>query len=168
MAFGQQSGPPATHRQMQDLLELVTGAGHEDLRDARGPLGLTQRQANGKFTRDEADALIEQLQAEADVAAAAADAVAEVAPDEGEAGEAGSATAAATASTAKANRSGARASASSGTTRQAAPRPKTAPGGAVAAARARREAEAAKALREASDELLAAELQRRGWVVMEP
>ena len=121
MAFGQQSGPPATHRQMQDLLELVTGAGHEDLRDARGPLGLTQRQANGKFTRDEADALIEQLQAEADVAAAAADAVAEVASDEGEAGEAGSATAAATASATKAGRSGARASASSSTASQTLP-----------------------------------------------
>ncbi|HRW39654.1 MAG TPA: hypothetical protein P5254_18285, partial [Aquihabitans sp.] len=66
MAFGQQSGPPATHRQLQDLLELVIAAGHVDLRDARGPLGLTQRQAAGRFTSDEADALIERLQAEAD------------------------------------------------------------------------------------------------------
>ncbi|MEZ5138765.1 MAG: hypothetical protein R2711_08350 [Acidimicrobiales bacterium] len=66
MAFGQQSGPPATHRQLQDLLELVIAAGHVDLRDALGPLGLTQRQAAGRFTRDEAGALIERLQAEAD------------------------------------------------------------------------------------------------------
>jgi len=29
--------------------------------DARGPLGLTQRQAAGKFTRDEAAALVERL-----------------------------------------------------------------------------------------------------------
>lgn len=62
MAFGQQSGPPATARQVQDLLALLRDAGHEDFRDARGPMGFTQRQAAGKFTRDEADAFIEQLQ----------------------------------------------------------------------------------------------------------
>jgi hypothetical protein len=62
MAFGQQSGPPATARQVKDLLELLQGAGHEDFRDARGPMGFTQRQAAGKFTRPEAEALIEQLQ----------------------------------------------------------------------------------------------------------
>jgi hypothetical protein len=62
MAFGQQSGPPATNKQVQALLALVQDAGHTDFRDARGALGLTQRQAGGKFTRDEADALIEQLE----------------------------------------------------------------------------------------------------------
>jgi hypothetical protein len=62
MAFGQSAGPPATARQLRELLELVNEAGHLDFRDARGPLGLTQRQAAGKFTRDEADALIVQLQ----------------------------------------------------------------------------------------------------------
>jgi hypothetical protein len=62
MAFGQQAGPPATHRQVQQLLELLQDAGHDGFRDARGPMGFTQRQANGKFTRDEADAFIEQLQ----------------------------------------------------------------------------------------------------------
>ena len=62
MPFGQASGPPASHKQMQDLLALVQEAGHLDFRDARGPMGFTQRQAAGKFTRDEADAFIEQLQ----------------------------------------------------------------------------------------------------------
>jgi hypothetical protein len=62
MAFGQQSGPPATARQVQELLGLLQEAGHLDFRDARGPMGFTQRQAGGKFTRDEADAFIQQLQ----------------------------------------------------------------------------------------------------------
>jgi len=35
--------------------------GHSDFRDARGPMGLTQRQAGGKFTRDEAAALVKRL-----------------------------------------------------------------------------------------------------------
>jgi hypothetical protein len=61
MAFGQQSGPPATHKQVQYLESLVQKAGHDSFRDARGPLGLTQRQAGGKFTRDEASTLIDQL-----------------------------------------------------------------------------------------------------------
>jgi hypothetical protein len=61
MAFGQQSGPPATHKQLQYLESLVRKAGHDGFRDARYPLGLTQRQAAGKFTRDEASALIDQL-----------------------------------------------------------------------------------------------------------
>lgn len=62
MAFGQSAGPPATSKQLRELLELVIEAGHLDFRDARHPLGLTQRQAAGKFTRDEADELIAQLQ----------------------------------------------------------------------------------------------------------
>jgi hypothetical protein len=65
MAFGQSAGPPATSKQLRELLELVNEAGHLDFRDARGPLGLTQRQAAGKFTRDEADDLIAQLQEQA-------------------------------------------------------------------------------------------------------
>ena len=56
MAFGQQSGPPATAKQVQELLGLLQGAGHSDFRDARGPMGFTQRQAAGRFTRDEATA----------------------------------------------------------------------------------------------------------------
>jgi hypothetical protein len=51
---------------MTDLLALLNGAGHVDFRDARGPMGFTQRQAGGKFTRDEADAFIEQLEAAAE------------------------------------------------------------------------------------------------------
>jgi len=62
MAFGQQGGPPATARQVQELLSLLQEVGHADFRDARGPMGFTQRQAGGKFTRDEADEFIEQLQ----------------------------------------------------------------------------------------------------------
>jgi hypothetical protein len=62
VAFGQQSGPPATASQVRELLALLQEAGHADFRDARGPMGFTQRQAGGKFTRDEAEAFIEQLQ----------------------------------------------------------------------------------------------------------
>lgn len=65
MAFGQQSGPPASHQRVQELLGLLQEAGHTDFRDARGPLGFTQRQAAGKFTRDEVEAFIERLEAEA-------------------------------------------------------------------------------------------------------
>lgn len=66
MAFGQQSGPPATAKQIQELLSLLQEAGHDDFRDARGPMGFTQRQAGGKFTRDEAAAYIDQLRQRAD------------------------------------------------------------------------------------------------------
>jgi hypothetical protein len=62
MAFGQQSGPPASARQVQELLGLLREAGHADFRDARGPMGFTQRQAAGKFTHDEAVAFVDQLQ----------------------------------------------------------------------------------------------------------
>lgn len=62
MVFGQQSGPPASPRQVQELLALLKDAGHTSFRDARGPMGFTQRQAAGKFTRDEATAFIDQLQ----------------------------------------------------------------------------------------------------------
>ncbi|HQV56405.1 MAG TPA: hypothetical protein PKV27_00225, partial [Ilumatobacteraceae bacterium] len=66
MSFGQSAGPPATARQLGELLELLQAAGYNGFRDARGPLRLTQRQGNGKFTRDEAAALIEQLTEQAD------------------------------------------------------------------------------------------------------
>lgn len=62
MAFGQQAGPPATAKQVQELLGLLVEAGHVDFRDARGPMGFNQRQAAGRFTRDEATAFIERLQ----------------------------------------------------------------------------------------------------------
>ena len=73
MAFGQASGPPASAAQLAELTELLARAGFDGFREARHPYGLTQRQSNGKFTRTEADELIERL--------AAAEAVAEgVAP----------------------------------------------------------------------------------------
>jgi hypothetical protein len=109
MAFGQQAGPPASYRQVEELLELLQAAGYEDFRDARGPMGFTQRQAGGKFTRDEADAFVAQLQD---------------APTDGEA---------------------------------LAPAPPTP-----------RRSAAEKALASARTEHLAAELPRRGWVVVEP
>src|SRR5688500_20069670 len=62
MAFGQPSGPPASARQVQELLDLLRAAGRVDFRDARGPMGFTQRQAAGKFTRDEVAAFIAQLE----------------------------------------------------------------------------------------------------------
>jgi hypothetical protein len=66
MAFGQPRGYPASPKQLSRLEDLLLAAGHTDFRDARGPLGLTQRQAGGKFTRDEADELIAVLEAEAE------------------------------------------------------------------------------------------------------
>jgi hypothetical protein len=68
MAFGQPAGPPATHRQLEELTALLQAAGHSDFRDARGPMGFSQRQSGGRFTPDEADAFIERLQADRPVA----------------------------------------------------------------------------------------------------
>jgi len=110
MAFGQQAGPPATARQVQQLLSLIQAAGYTDFRDARGPMGFTQRQGSGKFTQDEAAALIDRMQDETS--------------SEG--------------------------------------------GGPPTAERATRAPAAAKALAHVSTEELAAELQRRGWIVLEP
>jgi len=62
MPFGQASGPPASAKQVDELLRLVQAAGHRDFRDARGPMGFTQRQAAGKFTRDEVSTFIDQLE----------------------------------------------------------------------------------------------------------
>ena len=109
MAFGQQAGPPASARQVQELLALLHQAGHTDFREARGPMGFTQRQGAGKFTRDEAAAFIERLQAEL---------AGEDIPE--------------------------------------------------AAGPAPRRSTAAKALDRVPTEELAAELQRRGWIVVEP
>jgi hypothetical protein len=109
MAFGQQSGPPASARQVRDLLELVQGAGHTDFRDARGPLGLSQRQAGGRFTRAEVETLIATLEAQSNVDGAAA-----------------------------------------------------------APAAAERLSVRDQALRKLPDEVLAAELDRRGWIVIAP
>jgi hypothetical protein len=137
MAFGQQSGPPATGKQLQQLLALLEAAGHSDFRDARGPMGFTQRQAGGKFTRDEADAFIEQLEAEAEQA-------------DGTHPDTSPPPPAPPASTARP-----KAGASKGTGSRAGSTPE-------------RLTTAQQTLRRMPDDLLAAELQRRGWVVMEP
>jgi hypothetical protein len=71
MPFGQRPGPPATSRQLDELLQLLHAAGHEGFRDARGPMRFTQRQAAGKFTCAEADELIDRLRATSDDAAPA-------------------------------------------------------------------------------------------------
>jgi hypothetical protein len=126
MAFGQQSGPPATASQLQQLLSLLQGAGYVGFRDARGPLGFTQRQGGGKFSRDEADAFIAQLQ---DAEASAGDAPPEVV--------------------------------------KPAPKKKAAPKPAVATSREML-TPADQAIRRIPTEKLAAELQRRGWIVVEP
>lgn len=129
MAFGQQSGPPATARQVQELLELLQAAGHADFRDARGPMGFTQRQAAGRFTREEAEALLEQLQEEGAPAAAAP------VVDH----------------------------------RRSVPAPAARrPPAAGRAAPPAAERAAGPDLTVVASEHLAAELQRRGWVVMEP
>jgi len=108
MAFGQQAGPPATARQVQELLSLIRAAGYSDFRDARGPMGFTQRQGSGKFTRDEAAALIDRMQDE------------------------------------------------------------TSSEGGVPPTAERAPRAAAMTLSHVSTEELAAELQRRGWIVLEP
>lgn len=123
MAFGQPSGPPATYRQVQQLTDLIHAAGHIDFRDARGPLGLTQRQAGGKFTRDEADAFIERLEAEAETAQEAGAGADDVGRH---------------------------------------------PSSSRRAPVSRRDADRIALLAKFPDDVLAAELQRRGWVVMEP
>ena len=75
VAFGQSSGPPATGKQVRELLDLLQAAGYSDFRDARGSMGFTQRQAGGKFTRDEADELIARLEDEAQEGGAPSDPV---------------------------------------------------------------------------------------------
>ena len=73
MAFGQSSGPQASAKQMQYLESLLGKAGFATFREARHPLGLSQRQAGGKFSTGEASALIEELLASPTAAAQGAD-----------------------------------------------------------------------------------------------
>lgn len=61
MPFDASSGPPASQKQLEYLEDLLRKAGYADYREARGPLGLTQRQGRGKFTKREASELISQL-----------------------------------------------------------------------------------------------------------
>ena len=60
MALGA-TGPAATPKQIAYLEALLEKAGYSSFRIARRPLGLTQRQGSGKFTRQEASALIDRL-----------------------------------------------------------------------------------------------------------
>ena len=60
MSFGQQSGPPASNKQIALLQELLNNDDF-DFATARHRYGLTQRQARGKFTIGEAAELIERL-----------------------------------------------------------------------------------------------------------
>lgn len=69
MAFGQQTGPPASARQVEEISALLEQAGYSTFREARHIFGLTQRQASGKFTQDEAVELIERLQSGSTAAA---------------------------------------------------------------------------------------------------
>jgi len=132
MAFGDHSGPPANGRQLRELLELLEEAGHSDYRDARGPMGFTQRQAGGKFTSSEADAFIEQLQIEL----------------HGDGPPPGS-------------------HAPPPTRAPAAKKPNAGPRAAAAEPPATSKAKAVS-LTDVPVEALAAELQRRGWIVLEP
>lgn len=67
MAFGQVSGPPAPAKQVAELEALIAEQGFASFREARHPLGLTQRQAAGRFTAAEATELIERLTARGQV-----------------------------------------------------------------------------------------------------
>lgn len=64
MAFGQAAGPPASAKQLAQLAEVLAEAGYDSFREARHRFGLTQRQSNGKFTRDEASELLSRLEDE--------------------------------------------------------------------------------------------------------
>ena len=110
MAFGQASGPPATHKQIEELQNLLLDAGFEDFREARYQMDFSQRQAGGKFSRDEADAYIATLRERSEIEGDS------IAPIE--------------------------------------PAPKL--------------TATDRALRKFADADLAAELQRRGWIVAEP
>ena len=132
MAFGQSSGPPANGKQLRELLELLETAGHSDYRDARGPMGFSQRQAAGKFTSGEADEFIERLQTEI----------------HGDGPPPGS-------RPPPAARAPKPAAPKSAPRKTAAKRPSTPPA-------------ATTSLTNVPVDELAAELQRRGWVVLEP
>ncbi len=67
MSFGQQSGPPASPKQIALLQSLLNNDGF-DFATARHRYGLTQRQARGNFSGPEAAELIERLTRESEQA----------------------------------------------------------------------------------------------------
>jgi len=60
MSFGQQSGPPASQKQIAYLLSLLEAAGY-DFATGRHHFGFTQRQARGRFSVAEAAEMIDRL-----------------------------------------------------------------------------------------------------------
>ena len=130
MAFGQPSGPPASAKQLKQLLTLLEAAGYSDFRDARGPMGFNQRQGGGKFTKDEADGFITALEFAAQQVEAEPQTDPAVVPE-------------------------------APAVPTSAPVPRRATRTATTSA-------AQQTLQRFPSEVLAAELQRRGWVVMEP
>lgn len=86
MSFGQGTGPSASAKQLQYLEGLLGKAGYGSFREARHPLGLTQRQAGGKFSTFEASALIEKLLGSATAASEGAEMNDDGTPDEAEPG----------------------------------------------------------------------------------
>jgi hypothetical protein len=140
MAFGQPTGPPASAREIARLAELLEVAGYTSFKEARHPKGLTQRQAAGKFTRDEAAELILRLEAEAEAEVETETGMGGVGRDEGvESGP---------------------------TAAQAAPGAST---GSSATARAgRRDRDQKMVAAGLSDEIMATELELRGWTCIPP
>ncbi len=65
MSFGQQSGPPASQKQLDYLLSLLEAEGY-DFATARHRYGFSQRQARGKFSIGEAKEMIDRLVAQAE------------------------------------------------------------------------------------------------------
>jgi len=139
MAFGQPSGPPATARQLRELTALVEAAGHSGFKDARGPLGLNQRQAGGRFTQDEVTELIARLEAEAEASADSGPTPDNSAPHR------------------------------AASSRNSAPttKPTSTPPDAQPPAASRRQS-LARQLERVPEDLLVDELRRRGWTVTSP
>ena len=129
---------------MEHIEELLARAGFDTLREARHPYGLNQRQAGGKFTVAEADLLIERLEAAELVQQG--DGEADVALAEPAAAGAGSAPSAAPRRTPRAS-------------------PRPAGGASTASPRPQRKAQVLSAF---DDDVLVAELERRGWCCIPP
>lgn len=159
MSFGQQSGPPASAKQVAYLTSLLAKAGYGSIREARGPLGLTQRQGNGKFTTTEASTLIEQLLAEDEGDTGDDEPVA--APRAGASGTWGSGRTAATPAAGRA--------AEQRSTRKAVtPASERAAEQRLARAEARQQAQREEAIAGVPADMLAHELERRGWTCTPP
>ena len=129
---------------MRELTALIEAAGHSGFKDARGPLGLNQRQAGGRFTQDEATELIARLEAEAEEAGG------------GEAGDATERDATEHTESGRAARVRSTASAPG----------RSAPSAAPPAASRRQSL--ARQLERVPEDLLVEELRRRGWTVTAP